>query len=126
MEPGRGGGEDGVVAPLGRLDVLGADGEDGADGADGVELPEPGRIGALLPEPGRIGVGPLEPGRGGVPPGRPGPGGGGGVDPPPFPPFFFLSGFSVFVLSFLTTSARRVISRHMPAFVVTPLKTSRN
>ena len=104
-------------------------GEDGAEGElDGVELP--GRIGELLPDPGRIGAGPPEPGRGGVPPGRPGPAGGGGVgggvEPPPFPPFFLLLSFSGLALSFLTTSARRVTSRHIPAFVVTPLNTSLN
>ena len=105
--------------------MLGEDGEEGE--LDGVELP--GRIGELLPDPGRIGVGPLEPGRGGVPPGRPGAdggGGGGGVEPPPFPPFCLLHSFSGLALSFLTTSARRVTSRHIPAFVVTPLNTSLN
>lgn len=119
--PGRGGGVDGVVAPLGRVDVLGA--------LDGVELP--GRAVALVPDPGRAGAGPLDPGRGEVPPGLPGPleGGGGGVVPPSFPPLFFLLPFSAFcgfAFSFFTTSASRVTSRHIPALVVTPLNTSLN
>jgi hypothetical protein len=94
--------------------------------ADGVELP--GRAGALLPDPGRAGAGPVEPGRGGVPPGLPGPvdGGGGGFVSPPFPRFLTFFSFSGFEFSFLTTSARRVTSRHIPALVVTPLKTSLN